>query len=104
MTPPGREQVTAATAALRHEARDWDDQSTAIAAIAAEVAGMEFGRIEAGLFQIIVSPYNDVVRTVADRCREGEAAMREVASTLRDVANTYEQEDLNNAHRIRDLY
>lgn len=104
MTPPGREQVTVATAALRHEAREWDRQSAAIAAIAAKVAGLELGRVEAGLFQIIVSPYNDVVWTVTDRCRQGEAALSEVAETLRRVADTYEQEDLDEAHRIRNLY
>lgn len=104
MTPPSRDQLTVATAALRHEAREWEHQSQAMAGIAAKVAAMELGRVEAGLFQIVVSPYNDVVQTMTDRCRQGQSAMREVADTLRRIADTYEQEDLNNAHKIRNLY
>jgi hypothetical protein len=64
----------------------------------------ELGRVEAGLFQIIVSPYSDVVHAVTDRCREGAAAMTEVARTLRTAADTYDEEDLSSAHKIRNLY
>jgi hypothetical protein len=104
MPPPSRQQVVVATDALRREANDWDHQSVAVAAISQKVTGLELGRVEAGLFQLIVSPYNEVVATVADRCREGQAAITEVAATLRIVADTYEEEDRNNEHRIRDLY
>lgn len=104
MPPPSREQVTVATNALRTEANEWDQQSTEIAAIASKVEGMELGRVEAGLFQLIVSPYNEIVEHVKQRCREGEAAMTEVAATLRKVADTYDEEDRNNAHKIANLY
>ncbi|MEU6206087.1 type VII secretion target [Micromonospora musae] len=104
MPPPSRGQVTVATNALRTEAGEWDQQSAAISAIASKVAGMQLGRVEAGLFQLIVSPYNDVVQHVTQRCREGQAAMTEVASTLRKVADIYDEEDRNNAHELRKLY
>ncbi|WP_245854381.1 hypothetical protein [Micromonospora wenchangensis] len=65
---------------------------------------MELGRVEAGLFQLIVSPYNDVVRQVSQRCSEGRTATTEVGQTLRKVADTYDEEDRNNAHKIRNLY
>ena len=65
---------------------------------------MELGRIEAGLFFLIVSPYNEVVRQVEARCREGKAAMTDIAATLRQVATTYEDEDRDSAHRLRNLY
>jgi uncharacterized protein YukE len=53
---------------------------------------------------MIVSPYNEVVSQVTARCREGKAAMTEIADTLRQVATTYEEEDRNSAHRLRNLY
>ncbi|BCJ61568.1 type VII secretion target [Micromonospora endophytica] len=104
MPPPSRDQVTVATDVLRREAGEWDRQAVAVGGVMAKSSGLELGRVEAGLFQIIVSPYNAVVQAVADRCREGQAAMVEVAQTLREVAETYEAEDLNNAHKLRNLY
>lgn len=104
MPPTNRQQVTVATDALRIEAAEWDRQSTAIGATAAKVADMELGRVEAGLFQLIVSPYNDVVRHVSQRCLEGQTAMAEVANTLRQVADTYDEEDRSNEHKIRNIY
>lgn len=104
MPPPTRDQVTVATNALRAEAKEWNRQSTAVAAISSKVAGMELGRVEAGLFQLIVSPYNDIVTQVTQRCREGQTAMTEVATTLRTVADTYDQEDRANEHKIRNIY
>lgn len=104
MTQPTPQEVAVATAALRTEATEWENQSTVIAAVATKVAGMELGRIEAGLFQLVVSPYNEVVYAVAARCREGQTAMTEIATTLRAVADTYEREDDSNAHRIHNLY
>ncbi len=104
MTHPAPREVKVATDALRTEAGEWDRQSAALAAVAAKVAGMELGRVEAGLFQLIVSPYNQVVDAVQARCREGATAMTEVATTLRRVADTYDAEDRANEHRIRNVY
>ena len=102
--PPSREQVTVATDALRNEAGEWDTQSTAIGDLSTKVSGMEFGRLEAGLFQMMVGPYNDVIHGVAARCMEGATAMTEIANTLRSVADTYDAEDKAAEHRIRNVY
>jgi hypothetical protein len=104
MPPPDRQQVTVATNALRTEAGEWDRQSAAMGETLSKVVGMELGRVEAGLFQLIVAPYNEVVHHVSERCREGQAAMTEVAATLRTVADRYDEEDRNNEHKIRNLY
>ncbi|MBB2945346.1 hypothetical protein FB565_005079 [Actinoplanes lutulentus] len=93
-----------ATDALRAEATVWDTQGEALRALSAEVGAMEFGRVEAGLFQMMVSPYNEVVRAVAARCVEGAAAMTDMAGTLRKVADVYETEDQAGAHRIKNVY
>ena len=102
--PPGREQVTVATNALRREADEWDEQARKIGEQGAKVADMEFGRLEAGLFQLMVGPYNDVIDMVSARCQEGAAAMTEIAGTLRSVADTYDAEDKASEHRIRNIY
>jgi hypothetical protein len=102
--PPSSEQVTVATNALRNEAREWDTQATTMADLSVKVAGMEFGRLEAGLFQMMVGPYNDVIHGVAARCKEGASAVTEIANTLRSVADTYDAEDKAAAHRISNVY
>jgi hypothetical protein len=104
MTQPSRHQVEVATNALRAEAMEWDEQSSGIGAVEARVTGMELGRIEAGLFQLVVSPYNEVVNQVRGRCGEGKAAMADIAQTLREVADTYDAEDRRSEHRLRNLY
>jgi hypothetical protein len=44
------------------------------------------------------------VDVVTARCREGAQRMTEIASTLRHVANTYEDEERRNEHTFRNLY
>ncbi|MBG0569110.1 type VII secretion target [Actinoplanes aureus] len=104
MTYPSHEQVSGATDALRREATQWETQSGKLGALSGKVAEMEFGRLEAGLFQIMVGPYNDVINAVAARCAEGATAMSEIAGTLRSAADTYEAEDEAGAHRIKNVY
>lgn len=102
--PPEGEQVAVATNALRTEAGEWDTQSAELATLSSKVAEMEFGRLEAGLFQLMVGPYNDVIHGVAGRCQEGATAMTQIADTLRGVADTYDAEDKAAEHRIRNVY
>jgi hypothetical protein len=104
MTQPASQHVRVATDALRTEAGEWERQSSAIGAIEATVSGMELGRVEAGLFQLVVSPYSDVVNQVRARCGEARTAMTEIAATLRSVADTYDAEDRNSEHRIHNVY
>ena len=101
---PDPGEVSVATEALRTEANQWQTQSGELTALGVKVEAMEFGRVEAGLFQILVHPYNEVVQAVAARCREGGTAMTEIAGTLRSVAGTYEAEDQAGAHRIKNVY
>jgi hypothetical protein len=82
----------------------WDEQSAKLSALSTKVSAMEFGRLEAGLFQLMVGPYNDVIQAVAARTREGTAAMASIGQTLVSVANTYDTEDKASEHRIRNVY
>lgn len=101
---PSPQEVKVATDALRTEANIWDEQSDIMDQLGTKVGAMELGRLEAGLFQIMVGPYNDVVAAVEARCKEGTAAMKEIGVTLRTVASTYDAEDKAAEHRNRNIY
>jgi hypothetical protein len=103
MSPRTHVQVTVVTGALRAEAGEWDRQATVMAGLARKVAAMELGRAEAGLFQLVVAPYNEVVAHVAARCGEGRDEMTEVATALRTVADRYDEEDRDAARRSADI-
>ncbi|GAA0545533.1 hypothetical protein GCM10010172_28980 [Paractinoplanes ferrugineus] len=104
MTQPSPQEVAVATNALRSEAGEWDTQSATIANVSTRATDMEFGRLEAGLFQLLVGPYNDVINAVAARTKEGATAMTQIGQTLRTVADTYDAEDKAAMHRIKNIY
>jgi hypothetical protein len=101
---PTPQQVKVATDAVRQEATVWEQQAAQLQAAATTVAGLRVTRLEAGIFQLVVEAYNDLVATVTDRCREGHDRMADIGSTLRRVADVYETEDAANAHRLKNLY
>ncbi len=102
--PPSKQELQVATDALRTEAGIWDQQSDQLAAIVGEVEGLRLHRLEAGIFELIVSAYGAVVDQVSARCAEGHQRTVEVAATLRQVADTYDDEERRNEHAFRQLY
>jgi hypothetical protein len=94
-------QVAVATNTLRSEAAEWETESGQMAALAAKVSGMEFSRLEAGIFQLMVGPYDTLVQLVAERCREATAAMTDIGTALHSVADAYDAEDKAAEDRIR---
>lgn len=104
MTSPTPQELQVATDALRTEARVWQAQSAQLQAICGKARNMQLGRIEAGVFQLIVGPYNELVNTVTARCDEGVTAMADIGANLRNVAQIYEDEDAAGEHRMRNLY
>lgn len=104
MTVPTREEVVVATETLRAEAGTWRTQSGAIADAGTAAAPLVFEGLEGGLFTPFTSVYNEVVAIVAARCAEGETEMVSISDTLRQVADTYDQEDLSGEHRVRNVY
>ena len=71
--------------------------------VATTVDGLRFNRIQAAVFQLIVGPYGDVVEQIHSRCQEAVPRMKEIADTLRQVANTYDAEEISGAHRLANL-
>jgi hypothetical protein len=104
MSQPTPDEVHIACEALRSEAVQWDGQGEKLRIMSATAAEFEFNRVEAGLFQVMVGAYNDVINAVSARSGEGATAMAEVATTLRSAADIYEAEDRAGEHRIRNAY
>ena len=88
-------EVQVVTNSLRQVAKIWDNEATTIGSITAKVDGMSLGRIDAGVFQLIVSPYDAVVQAVAKRCAEGKTAMQAIADALVSNAKAYDANEAN---------
>jgi hypothetical protein len=95
--------VKVATDTLRSEAGVWDRQSTQMGTVATTVDGLRFNRIQAGVFQLVVGSYGELVEQVHRHCLEAVPRMKEIADTLSQVANTYDAEEISGAHRLRNL-
>jgi uncharacterized protein YukE len=104
MAPPSKAQIKVATDALRTEAGVWDQQSSELGKIVNQAHGLRLDRIEAGIFQIIFDAYASVANQVTARSREGQKSMADVADTLHQVADTYDEEDVTNLHLLKNLY
>lgn len=104
MAPPTTEQVTVATEALRTEAGVWDTQAESMADISHKADGLRLNRVEAGLFQVIFDTYGQVIDQVTARASEGNTQMLAIGTTLRAVADTYEREETDHVHKLRNIY
>ena len=104
MGPPSKSQIKAATEALRREARIWEQQGDQLREIVSQAESLRLSRIEAGVFQVIFGTYSAVLDQIITRSDEGQLRMTEIASTLREAANTYDQEDAANMHFLNNLY
>jgi hypothetical protein len=100
---PESGELQVVTTSLRNAARVWDQQAAALEAASARVSVMNMNRMEAGIFQIIVAPYDAVVAQVSARCEEGSRSMHGIASALELSAYGYSQAEQDNAvsiHRV----
>lgn len=97
---PESGELKVVTTSLGQAARIWDQQAAALKAAAARVSVMNMNRMEAGIFQIIVAPYDAVVAQVSARCEEGSRSMSGIASGLELAAYTYGQAEQENAANI----
>lgn len=104
MAPPSKEDILVATQALRTQATVWNGQAGEMSALSTKVKAMDITRLEAGIFQLFIGNYNTLVDELTQRCSEGNAAMNEVAGTLRQVADTYDEEERKNVHKIGELW
>ncbi|MER7584499.1 hypothetical protein [Kitasatospora sp. NPDC097691] len=81
------------TDTLRAEAGIWDQQGEQLGKIATSVSSMSMDRFQAGVFQLIVSAYAEVLTAVHDRAQEGEQNLKAVGDALRKVADNYDHHE-----------
>ncbi|WNI31233.1 hypothetical protein [Streptomyces sp. ITFR-6] len=92
------------TDALRSEAGMWDKQSVSMGEVSRAADGMRLTRLEAGLFQLVVSNYNEAIDHISARCSEGESRMAEVADALIKNANAYDNHEAETTKSVEDAY
>jgi hypothetical protein len=101
---PNAGQVHVATDALRGEAGIWDAQATTMAGLQPKLAGLSLTRVQAGIFQVVFDAYAQLLQHVTDRTSEGAQSMRDVGTTLHQVADTYDREEATHVHAFKHLY
>lgn len=88
------EEVEVVVEALRSEAITWDENSGVVGQISSDVESLRMSRLQAGIFQIMVTAYNDAVDVVQSRCSEGTTNLADIATALRANADAYENQEL----------
>ncbi|MFE9789242.1 hypothetical protein ACFYO7_28070 [Nocardia salmonicida] len=101
---PTPQELSVATNALRTESTTWTHQSDEMSTVKTKIEGLEFSRIEGGIFQAIVGPHTTLVGKMAALTNQAAQRFDEVASTLVHCADTYEAEDLAGKHKIDNLW
>lgn len=82
----------------------WSTQAGAMEQTHSAAARLGFDRLQAGVFQVIVTAHADLAATIQARCAEAAREMARIAATLREVADTYDDEEHRNVHALRHLY
>jgi hypothetical protein len=101
---PTAHDIAVATGALRAEADIWAVQAGVLAGASDRARVLAFDRLQAGVFQLIVTTHAELTAAVAARCAEGTGQMRQIAATLQHVADVYDDEERRHVHAFRDLY
>jgi hypothetical protein len=96
--------IRVAVDALRVDARIWDEQAGHLVAARTRADSLRMNRLQLGIYQTFHAAYSGAVDLVTARCASGVTAVREVASTLRHVADVYEDEERRNLHALNNLY
>ncbi|MEU2250120.1 hypothetical protein [Streptomyces sp. NPDC019224] len=92
------------TDGLRTDAAMWDEQSNAMKAVHDAVEGTRMNRLQAGVFQLLVSAYGAVVDQVSERSAEGEVQMAAVATALYKNAKAYDDHEVDTKHHVDHAY
>lgn len=98
MSQPSAQEIQVATGALRSEGGIWKTEGDACGVLAEKVAGLNRTRLEAGIFQIYIGPYQQVCTLVNTVLTQGDTAMGNIGQTLNDSADMYDREEANNVH------
>ena len=101
---PTAHDIAVATGALRADADIWAAEASVLAGAGDRARTLAFDRLQAGVFQLIVTTHAELTAAVAARCAEGTGQMRQIAATLQHVAEVYDDEERRHEHAFRNLY
>lgn len=88
---------------LRTDATKWDAQSGVLAAAAEAKGPLMFPCTQTAVFSEVVLAHYATVSHVTGRCTEGGGELTEIATTLRTVADTYEETERDNEQSMRSI-
>ncbi|MBC2875977.1 MULTISPECIES: hypothetical protein [Streptomyces] len=92
------------TDGIRTDAGMWDKQSATLGGIHNTVEGLRMTRLEAGLFQILVSAYMDAVDQISSRTSEGRDRTKAVADALAVNARAYDDHEVDTTKSVEKAY
>ncbi|MFF9477462.1 type VII secretion target [Streptomyces sp. NPDC014733] len=92
------------TDALRSEAHMWDRQAETMTSLHGTIEGLRMSRLQAGIFQIFFSAYENAVNQLSSRCEEGGARMGEIADALVRNATAYDNREADTTASIEGAY
>ncbi|MEV6388448.1 hypothetical protein [Nocardia xishanensis] len=101
---PNADRIKVVTDNLRTESGIWTRESETLTTMAASIGGLKFNRTEAGLFQAFVTVHSELVEAASSRCKEGSPAFINTGTTLKKVADTYDEEDQKYAEQLKDIW
>lgn len=92
------------TDVLRSEAHMWDRQADTMKDLHSMIEGLRMSRLEAGMFQVLFSAYENAVDQLSARCNEGHDRMREIADALIENAKAYDNREAETTASIEGAY
>ncbi|MFD3506318.1 hypothetical protein [Nocardia sp. NPDC058666] len=104
MSRPSAGEIKVATNDLRAEATVWTQGSETLTGLASKIEELKFNRVEAGLFQALVTTHSELVEDAAKRCTEGAPAFANTGTTLKFVADKYDEEDQVYADQLKNIW
>jgi|HigsolmetaAR201D_1030396.scaffolds.fasta_scaffold54958_2 hypothetical protein len=93
MTEPAPTVIEVAKQDMYREADLWDEQSLELSDCAFQADHLAIERYDVSLYNEFLADYNEVTRLFATLCSQGSVVTREIAQTLRTVADTYAEAD-----------
>ncbi|TYB39755.1 hypothetical protein FXF50_05095 [Micromonospora sp. AP08] len=107
MTTPTGDQLVASIEALRADSGTWFEMADALRSAASNAAGLGLGPFHfTGLGHLLGldAVYEDFQQAIVTLLEQGSANFEKVGGALRLAADAYEQDEIDNVHRLRNIY
>ncbi|GED98014.1 hypothetical protein [Gordonia crocea] len=102
MPPP--DELWVAIAELKAAGPLWHDKSAMMTSLSHDATGLKWSGGGGWLFSDFLKAYNEAIDSVTTLSRQAAKEMTAIGETLQDAANTYEAEERNGVHRLKNLW